>query len=185
MKNFIEQPNVSAEGHVLITDLDTKEVLLNKYNAINFENLAFAIANLLSGEVGHGINHMAFGYGGTDINQNGQVNYKTPKVNGADGGLYTSSNFIKQIQEFEVDDQETQPYTDLIMTVVLDYNEPSDAKDTDTSINFDLEKDYVFDEIGLVNNNNKFLTHLIFHPIQKSKNRKLEIKYSLRIKAGV
>ena len=32
----------------------------------------------------------------------------------------------------------------------------------------------MFDEIALITDNDDFLTHLIFHPIQKSNNRKLE-----------
>ena len=36
MKTLNENSNVKVEGHVLITDVDSGEVLLDKYNAINF-----------------------------------------------------------------------------------------------------------------------------------------------------
>ena len=48
----------------------------------------------------------------------------------------------------------------------------------------DDPENYVFDELALVGDNDELLTHLIFHPIQKSLNRKLEIRYTLRITAG-
>ena len=45
--------------------------------------------------------------------------------------------------------------------------------------------DILVDELGTVTSPGKFLTHLIFHPIEKSANRKLEIIYTIRITAGV
>lgn len=194
---IIEKPKLSVEGHVLIRDPDTHEVLLDKYNAINFENFAFAVANLLankesSGGFGYFIDRMAFGYGGTEVDVTGNITYKEPKVNGADGALYQpspgvtpGSNFEKQITDFVIDNTETQPYTDLVATVTLDYNDPSTAPVADTATDFETPENYVFDEIALVTENGDFLTHLIFHPIQKSQNRKLEIIYSVRIRAGI
>jgi len=194
---FKEQPKVSAEGHVIIRDVDTSKVLLDKYNAINFENLAYAVAMLLSqkssGINTHHIDKMFFGYGGTVINANGLVEYKTPNVNGVDATLYNPSpisstdpsQFSMPITSSEVIEHQTQPYSDIVFTVILDYNDPAGAKLVDESANSEDPADYVFDEIALVTNNNNLLTHLIFHPIQKSKNRKLEIIYSLRIRAGV
>lgn len=195
--NFKEQPKISVEGHVIIRDMDTSEVLLDKHNAINFINFALSVAKLLANQddgAGNSyfIEKMAFGYGGTVVDANGNISYKTPKVSGTDGGLYSPSpgalpgeNFEKAIETFEVLAVETQPYSDVVMTVVLDYNDPAGAPGTDNSIDFENPTDYVFDEIGLVNEHGDFLTHLIFHPIQKSQNRKLEIIYSLRIRAGI
>lgn len=194
--NFEETPKLSAEGHVLIKDVDTSEILLDKYNAINFSNLSFAVAMLLAGNKTtdgnyHYIDKMAFGNGGSTINVNGLVEYNKPKVNGTSGGLYVPSpgnddgTFTKTITSYNVISPDTEPFSDLVTTVTLDYNEPSNASDTDTSSDFEEATDYVFDEIGLVTDSGNFLTHLIFHPIQKSKNRKLEIIYTLRIRAGV
>jgi len=191
MRNKLtEKPKLSVDGHVIIRDPDTAEVLLDKYNAINFENFAFAVANLLAnkqsdGGFGYFIDRKAFGTGGTVIDSTGNITYKEPKVNGLDGGLYVPSNFEKQITEFTIVNAETQPYTDVVATVILDYSDPADALSSDTATDFETPGNYVFDEIALVTENGDFLTHLIFHPIQKSQNRKLEIIYSVRIRAGI
>ena len=44
--------------------------------------------------------------------------------------------------------------------------------------------DYIFDEIGLINEADKYISHIVFHPIQKSANRKIQVIYTLRIRAG-
>ena len=193
---FTEQPKLSVDGHVIIRDADTAEVLLDKYNAINFENFAFAVANLLAnnsnGGLGYFVHKMAFGHGGTVVDVTGNILYKEPKVNGADGGLYEPSpgvtvgeNFEKEITSFVIDNVENETQTTLISTVILDYSDPATAPDSDVAVDFEDPQSYVFDEIALVTENGDFLTHLIFHPIQKSQNRKLEIIYSLRVRAGI
>ena len=40
MKNFKDSTLALVDGHVLIKDIDTGDVLLDKHNAINFENIA-------------------------------------------------------------------------------------------------------------------------------------------------
>ena len=67
MKTLNENSNVKVEGHVVITDADSGEVLLDKYNAINFQNFAFAVAQAMSGGTTYAVNKLAFGYGGTSI----------------------------------------------------------------------------------------------------------------------
>lgn len=191
MNNTTDQVKLSFEGHVLITDVDTQEVILDKFNDINFENMAIAIAHLLANETdnanGYYITTMAFGYGGTVVDSNGNLSYRSPKVDGSLGALYTPSlvnsiPFEKTITAFSIPVADGQYYRDLISTVVLDYSEPNGQQDIDNATEFD--NDFVFDEIALKGDNGLFLTHLIFHPIQKSQNRKLEVKYTLRIRVG-
>ena len=195
MYNTADNAQLSFYGHVLISDVDSGEVLLDKFNAINFENMAIAIANLLANQTDNGdgyyIAKMAFGRGGTVIDTNGNISYKQPKTNGSQGSLYEpnfgpSENelFEKSITSFEIAESTGQPYRDLTSIVVLDYNEPSSALASDNAMDFEDPSSYVFDELALVGDNGNFLTHLIFHPIQKSLNRKLEIRYTLRITAG-
>ena len=76
----IEKTMIGVEGHITIVDPDTGEVLARKRNAVNFENMSIAIANLLANEVGstgsHHIATMRFGNGGTTIDGTGNVTYK-------------------------------------------------------------------------------------------------------------
>ena len=195
MYNTTDNANLSFHGHVLISDADTGEVLLDKFNAINFENMAIAIANLLANKTdanGNGfyISKIAFGRGGTMIDANGNITYKTPKTNGSQGALY-EPNFganadqavEKAVASFEISESAGQTYRDLTSIVTLDYNEPAEALASDNATS-STELTYVFDELALVGDNDALLTHLIFHPIQKSLNRKLEIRNTLRITAG-
>ena len=76
-------------------------------------------------------------------------------------------------------------YSDIVVTCLLDYNEPGGQENFDNST--DLNGSYVFDELGLKGYNNagaglgKLLTHVIFHPVQKSLNRKIQVEYTVRI----
>lgn len=197
MKNnkLLDASTVSLEGHVLIKDVDSGEVLLDKRNAINFQNFAFVIANLLAnkldGQNGYFIEKLAFGYGGTVIDANGNITYKTPKIDGVNGGLYTfllddqGDPFTKTVSDMKILDAESQPYTDILITTVLDYQEPIYAPIIDNGSNFDDPTEFIIDELAVVTETGHYLTHLIFHPIQKSKNRKIEILYTIRIRTGV
>ena len=95
MKTLNDKSHLGVEGHVVIRDADSGEMLLDKYNAINFENFALAVANSLANQTTNSNNHfiakLAFGYGGTTIDANGNVTYKDPKVSGSTGGLYSPS----------------------------------------------------------------------------------------------
>lgn len=194
--NFNDQTNISVDGHVLITDMDTNEVLLDKHNAINFQNFAFAVANCLANKTESSenfyITKMAFGYGGTEIDGNGNITYKGPNVDGTNASLHNvlldSANapYYKDVSSIDVVNAEGSPYTDMTVKVILDYNDPvSTGLALDNASNFDTGTEWVIDELALVTESGYNLTHLIFHPIQKSKNRKIEILYSIRIRAGV
>ena len=74
-------------------------------------------------------------------------------------------------------------YTDIVVSCLLDYGEPSGQDAVDNATNADSL--YVFDELGLVSyspsGQGRLLTHVIFHPVQKSQNRIIEIVYTVRI----
>ena len=76
-------------------------------------------------------------------------------------------------------------YTDILVSTILDYGEPSGQDANDTAQN--TSSNFVFDELGLVSysptGNGKLLTHVIFHPVQKSLNRLIQIDYTLRVQS--
>lgn len=89
-------------GHVVITDQDTGEVVLDKYNAVNTQNLSRAFARSLANESNGGIFRMAFGNGGTSVDSAHTVTYRTPNVGTWDARLYreTFSKVIDQTSPF-------------------------------------------------------------------------------------
>ena len=76
-------------------------------------------------------------------------------------------------------------YTDILVTCLLDYGEPSGQSAFDTAD--DIDNLYVFDELGLksysTSGTGRLLTHVIFHPVQKSLNRLIQIDYTVRVQS--
>lgn len=186
---------VRIEGHVLIKDVDTNEVLVDKKNAIHFENMSEAIAlTLAHRDYGH-IDKMVFGNGASTVSGIGAVTYFPPNVTGAESSLYnqtyakivddrSSSNEDEERCFVEVQHTNGQTYTDIIVHCYLDYNEPSGQEAFDDAP--DLDGNYVFDELGLLSfpengTTPRLLTHCVFNPVQKSLNRAIEIVYTVRI----
>ena len=193
-----EGAKVKMEGHLLIRDAETGEEIVNKRNAIHFGNMAFVIANALSywETEDNGIYHMAFGNGGSDVLNTGEINYKTTNtgtIRDDSAGLYNRT-YEKLIGQSENTDPKNhvsiQPssssYTDLQITCTLDFGEPSMQATSDTAQS-DSSTDFIFDELGIYAYNSGgiskeyLLTHVIFHPVQKSLNRVIEIVYTIRV----
>ena len=195
-KDKIEEPKVDdnagikMSGHILIRDAETKEEIVNKRNAIHYGNMANMIAKALTNSADSYIHYMAFGNGATSVDAAGKVIYKAPRVSEAyeNSATLYSRTFQKVISNNTTTDKiEIIPgtsYTDLKITCTLGYNEPS-AQDTfDSSTTNDGL--FVFDELALLSyatdpTNSTMLTHVIFHPVQKSANRTIEIIYTVRV----
>ena len=196
MNNFNEHNGTLIQGHIKIIDPTTGEILVNKRNAIHYENMSIGLAESLANEGQGFINSMVFGTGGTYIDPTGIVTYLTPNSTGTNATLYNQT-FSKVVDDRSVSN--TDPvrnkietrhvsgtnYTDILVTCLLDYGEPSgqDAVDAATG----TENLYVFDELGLQSYSSsgtgRLLTHVIFHPVQKSLNRLIQIDYTLRIQS--
>ena len=179
----VEKSLVNIEGHISIHDVDSGEVLVKRRNAIHFENMSVAIANLLANIAGangtHNVLTMSYGNGGTLIDGTGAVTYKAPNTGSITSGLYNET-YSQAIDSVSVNHTNGTVYSDIVMTSTLDYNTPvgQDLEDTTT----DMNGDYVFDEISVYSANGDMLTHVIFHPVQKSENRKIQVVYTLRIR---
>ena len=194
MKQIVDDNSMlGMDGHVLIRDIDTGEVLLNKHNAINFYNMSIALASLLAKKEDDALGvfsiaALALGNGGTVIDGSGNVSYKTPNVANISSVMYAET-YSKNVQPAVADATNQcdlvihpgQVYSDTVVTATLGYAEPAGQSVTDNGTG---TGSYTFDEIGLKTASGKLLTHLIFHPIEKSANRKLEVIYTIRITAG-
>jgi hypothetical protein len=68
---------------------------------------------------------------------------------------------------------------------LLDYGEPNGQSAFDNTTNND--SNFVFDELGLKSYSSTdqqlLLTHVVFHPVQKSLNRLIQIDYTVRIQS--
>ena len=182
-------------GHVVITDDETNEVLLDDYNALHPENLSQALClSLANRGFGH-LNQMVFGNGASTISGTGSVTYFPPNAIGADAQLYNQTYFkviddqspsnVDPTRNFiEVVHTQGMAYTDIITTCVLERGEPSGQDSFDNSENMDTA--FIFDEIGLKSFDQntaqqRLLGHIVFNPVQKSLNRALRFKYTFRI----
>ena len=194
LEQHIETPLIGIEGHIKIWDPESGEVLVRRRNAVNYENMSIAIANLLASEAGststYEVSTMRFGNGGTSIDGLGAVTYKATNTNSSTGALYNQT-FSQAVDESvtgsadnSVEASHTSPntYSDVIVTCTLDYATPSGQDTLDTATNMDGT--YVFDDLALYTANNDLLTHVIFHPVQKSANRKIQVVYTLRIRSS-
>lgn len=187
---------IHIEGHIKIYDPTTQEIFINKRNAIHYENMSIALAESIA-NAGQGfIYEIAFGNGGTTVDPTGIITYLTPNSTGTNASLYNET-YTKVVDDQSVTNVdpirnkiETRHvtgtnYTDVFVTCLLDYGEPSNQEAFDNTTN--NNSDYVFDELGLKSyspsGQSKLLTHVIFHPVQKSLNRLIQIDYTVRIQS--
>jgi hypothetical protein len=143
---------------------------------------------------------MHFGNGGTSIDPTGIINYLPPNNNTSNSNLYNPT-FAKIVDnnsalnadplrnKIEIRHTPGRVYSDLVISCLLDYGEPSGQAAFDNSTS--LSESYTFDELGLkarstdgtsgLTTTGKLLTHVVFHPVQKSLNRLIQIDYTVRI----
>jgi hypothetical protein len=182
-----ETGGVYVQGHIKIFDPVTGEEFVNKRNAMSNKSQSF-------------IYEMHFGNGGTAVDPTGVISYLPPNTNAQNSNLYNPT-YYKIVDDTSI--QNTDParnnitvlhtpgniYTDILVTCLLDYGEPADQSAFDNSQS--LNGDYVFDELGLkarsldgtsgLTTTGLLLTHVVFHPVQKSLNRLIQIDYTVRI----
>lgn len=191
---------IYVRGHIKIHDPDSGEVFVDKANAIHYENISEAIAYTLANKGQSYIYEMHFGNGGTSVDPTGVINYLPSNTNTQNADLYNptfakivddtaTANTDKLHNKIEIRHVPGQIFSDLIITCLLNYGEPTDQAAFDNSQN--LNSSYVFDELGLkarstdgtsgLTTTGKLLTHVVFHPVQKSLNRLIQIDYTVRI----
>lgn len=189
------------EGFLKIHDPNNGEVFVDKCNAINYENMSEAIADTLSNRGFGEIYQMAFGNGGASVDDTGIITYLPPNTKGQNAALYnqTYAKIVDDNSVFNLDPTRNKMtvshtvgtvYTDILVQCLLDYGEPSGQAAFDNSTQ--TNSAYIFDELGLLANYGtdtngniitRLLTHVIFHPVQKSLNRQIQIDYTVRIQS--
>lgn len=187
---------LKISGHIKIYDPITKEVFQDKKNAIHYENMSVALANSLANAGQGTVYEMCFGTGGTIVDPTGLITYLTPNTIGVNSSLYnlTYSKVVDPSNIMNTDPVRNNmtilhtngaTYSDILISCLLDYSEPTNQDAFDNSIN--LNGDYVFDEMGLrsydPSGTGKLLTHVVFSPVQKSLNRLLQIDYTIRVQS--
>jgi hypothetical protein len=197
-----EKPNetgsIAIQGHIKIFDPESKEVYVNKKNAIHYENFSLALANGASNQTQGWISEMSFGNGGSLVDPTGIITYLTTNTVGTNANLYNQT-YYKNVDANSVANKDPARnfmevrhisgayYTDILVTCLLDFGEPSDQLAFDNSSG--QTNAYTFDELGLRSYSKEgpgkglLLTHVIFHPVQKSLNRLIQIDYTVRIQS--
>ena len=190
-----EHGGVMMEGHIRIFDPETGEDIVNKRNAIHFENMSEALALSVANKTTGFAHEIAFGNGGTNVDPTGVITYLPANSTGQNASLYNQT-YYKVIDDnsslntdpgrnkITVNHISGNIYSDIVVSCLLDYGEPNDQQAFDNTSNFN--DTYTFDELGLKSwigtvNTGKLLTHVVFHPVQKSLNRLIQIDYTIRI----
>jgi len=168
----------SMIGHLLIRDADTKEVLVDKNNSIDYEQMSISLlqswAQIQTGQ----LYTMAFGNGGSVVSGIGTITYLTPNTVGLNTSLYNQT-YSKTLLPANLQIKHTvgELSTDLVINVTLGFGEPSGQSAFDDGTTKDS---YTFDELGLFTFGNNLCTHVIFSPVQKALSRQIEIQYTIR-----
>tara|TARA_R110000824_G_scaffold52118_1_gene144887 strand:- start:376 stop:1041 length:666 start_codon:yes stop_codon:yes gene_type:complete len=190
-----ENGGVAMEGHIRIFDPETGEDIVNKRNAIHYENMSESLADSIGNKTTGFIHEIAFGNGGTNVDPTGVITYLPANSTGQGASLYnqtyykviddnSSLNTDPDRNKISVSHVSGNIFSDLVVSCLLDYGEPNDQQAFDNTSNFN--DTYTFDELGLKSwigtvNTGKLLTHVVFHPVQKSLNRLIQIDYTIRI----
>ena len=197
---------IYVRGHIKIFDPTTDEIFVEKSNAIHYENISVALAQNLAHKDSNFIYEMHFGNGGTSVDATGVISYLPPNTTGQNSNLYNAT-YSKIVDDASITNTDParnnilirhvpgQIYTDVLVTCLLDYGEPSGQSAFDNSQTYSGSNDpsnlFTFDELGLfgrstngtsgLTSTGPMLTHVIFHPVQKSTNRLIQINYTVRI----
>jgi len=192
---MVQQGNLKITGHIKVFDPITGEVFEDKTNAIHYENFSESLAQSLANKDQGQIYQMSFGNGGTSVDPTGVITYLPANSTGQNADLYNQT-YSKVVDDNSTANTDTarnnltvlhtsgKVYTDILVSCLLDYGEPSGQQAFDNSTQ--LDGDFVFDELGLKSwygsaEDLKLITHVVFHPIQKSLNRQIQIDYTVRI----
>jgi hypothetical protein len=197
-----DQTQIKVAGKVKITDItdpDNPTIIVEKNNAIHQENFSEALAMAIAGYPTGKIFQMAFGNGAASVDATGLITYLPPNVVGQNAQLYNQTyqkivdgnllfNTDPTRNRMTISHQPGKPYTDIYVLCTIDFGEPEGQPAFDNMTG--MENEYTFDELGLKafwgtdSSNNvvtRLLSHVVFHPVSKALNTKLQVEYTVRI----
>ena len=138
--NIKEENGVMLQGHIKISNPETGEIIVDKRNAIHYENMSVAMVQALSNQGLGTIYEMAFGSGGTSVDPTGLITYLTPNTVGINSSLYNQT-YTKTVDQnaiansdptrnkMEVRHVSGATYSDIIISSCKNYG-------TKTSLNY-------------------------------------------------
>lgn len=161
---MFDQTTHGIEGHVVIKEKATGNILLSKKNAIHFGNMNSAFAKSLAGDSTGFITYMMFGNGGVVISGS-QIVYKAPLVSDIENvneQMY-SPTFLQKVSNGATPSEEYDPlnfvevpagqglnnFKDVVTTVTLQYGDNGPTGQDITNDNGQIGDAYVFNEISL------------------------------------
>ncbi len=189
---------VKFASRVIIEDTNTGEIFLDDCNAVHPENMAYIIARGLANQNKSHIWKVAVGNGGSYVDSTGALHFNIPNTIGTTAELYneTYSEYADAVGNSVTAMASTTDITSLvevIFTIAPDdpgsgqwvsdsYLSPNPIENTNGPGGYTFE----FDELGLFAesddvNHPFLLTHIVFHPIAKTQNRNLRLRYTLTI----
>jgi len=146
-RKMLDNAKAMVQGHVKIWDPLTKEIFIDKPNAIHYENMSEALALSVANKTTGFIHEMSFGNGGTSVDPTGVITYLPANSSGANANLYnqtyykvvddnSSLNTDTARNKLTVSHTAGQIYTDIIVSCLLDYGEPNSQAAFDNTSNF-------------------------------------------------
>jgi|688.fasta_scaffold04879_3 hypothetical protein len=185
---------VKFASRVIIEDTNTGEIFLDDCNAVHPENMAYIIARGLANQNKSHIWKVAVGNGGSYVDSTGALHFNIPNTIGTTAKLYneTYSEFADAAGNSVTAMASTTDVTSLVEVIfTIAPDEPGSGQwltDADGAGNINEPGGYAFefDELGLFAesddvNHPYLLTHIVFHPIAKTQNRNLRLRYTLTI----
>jgi hypothetical protein len=88
---MIDKNNTLVKGHVKIYDPISGEILLDKNNAIHYENMSEALSLSVANKGTGFIESMAFGNGATAVDSTGVITYLPTNTFGQNASLYNQT----------------------------------------------------------------------------------------------
>ena len=205
MEDLFTGLGLKVQGHLKIYEYASREdyleqrsahKLLDRRNAIHKDNASILVIKAITNQPNSNIRYMAFGNGGTTIDDTGTVSFKPTNDADANADLYNPV-FFQMVDDrlgalagnqMAVRHMGNTLFSDVDIRALININEPFGQQPSNTIKGITgptefgpFHTQFTFDEIGLKLADGTLLTHVIFTPILKTASSLLEVVYTLRV----